>query len=223
MGIVKQLVDKYVDKNYKTLNDLPSSSLLKVSDSDKIDNTRILIIDDDELELKGKLEGIGYRVSWKKDIEEIDEVKIYSVIICDYKGVGVKFSSKYEGLNLIKLIREKYPNKIIYLLSAASFDSRANDFFKYFDESVLKGDEDKLIEFIKQDIEKFFDPKESWKNYKNILKSKGVSEKEIFKLEDLYVRSFINKKDLLSNNDIFIQVNNNLNVKFDINVGLINL
>ena len=68
MGIVKQLVDKYVDKNYKTLNDLPSSALLKVSDSDKIDNTRILIIDDDELELKGKLEGIGYRVTWKKDI-----------------------------------------------------------------------------------------------------------------------------------------------------------
>ena len=60
-------------------------------------------------------------------------------------------------------------------------------------------------------------------NDKNILKSKGVSEKEIFKLEDLYVRSFINKKDLLSNNDIFIQVNNNLNFKFDINVGLINL
>ena len=80
-----------------------------------------------------------------------------------------------------------------------------------------------MIEYIKQDIEKFFNPVESWKMYKRMLLNKGITEKEIMKLEDLYVRSFIEKKDILSKDKLFLEVNNNLNVKFDIKVGIINI
>ena len=56
-----------------------------------------------------------------------------------------------------------------------------------------------------------------------MLLNKGITEKEIMKLEDLYVRSFIEKKDILSKDKLFLEVNNNLNVKFDIKVGIINI
>ena len=223
MGIIKSLMNKCIDIGYKTIKDLPASAVMKLDDEYKIDNTNVLIIDDDKIQLEDTLRRIGYKVSWKKDIEEIDDVARYSVIICDYKGVGEKFNSQFEGLNLIKLIKEKYPHKIIYLLSAASFNSSANDYLKYVDESVLKGEEDKIINYIKEDIERLFDPVESWNSYKNILKEKGISEKDIFKLEDLYVRSFLEKKDKLSQNELFVQVNKNLNVKFDIKIGIINI
>ena len=223
MGIIKSLINKCIDFEYKTLKDLPASAIMKLDDEYKINNTSILIIDDDEIPLVDTLRRIGYKVSWKKDIEEIDDVSRYSIIICDYKGVGANFNSQFEGLNLIKLIKEKYPHKIIYLLSAASFNSSANEYFKYIDELVLKGEEEKIIQYIKEDIEKIFDPIESWNSYKSILKSKGILEKDIFKLEDLYVRSFIENKDKLSSNELFLKVNNNLNVKFDIKIGIINI
>lgn len=223
MSIIKSFVNKCMDLEYKTLKDLPAASIMKLTDEYKINHTNILIIDDDHIKLEDTLRRIGYQVSYKQDIEEIDDVNRYSIIICDYKGVGSKFNSQFEGLNLIKLIKEKYPNKIIYLLSAASFNSAVSDYLKYVDESVLKGEEDKIIQYIKEDIEKLFDPIESWKTYKAFLVKKGISEKDIVKLEDLYVRSFIEKKDKLSNNEVFQQVNKNFNVKFDIKVGIINI
>ena len=52
---------------------------------------------------------------------------------------------------------------------------------------------------------------------------KGIKEKEIIKLEDLYVKSLLGQKDLLSKNPLFIKINASLNVKFDVKIGIINL
>lgn len=223
MGIIKNMVEKYIDKNYKTINDLPPNVLVDLSDKKMIESTKILIIDDDELEIKNTLSRIGYKVVWKQDIDVLSDVEDYPIIICDNKGVGLNFSSEFEGLNLIKIIKEKYPDKIVYLLSAADINPKANTYIKYADEMVYKGEEDKLIEYIKQDLNKLFNPKDRWLQYKNILKKKGISEKEIFRLENLYVESFLQKKDVLSHDSLFSSINDNLGIKFDIKVGLINL
>lgn len=223
MRFFKSVMDNYIDSNYKTIDDLPSNSITSISEKKKIEETKILIIDDDELKLEKTLRRIGYNVIWKKDVDVLSDVEDYPIIICDYKGVGLKFDSEFEGLNLSMLIKEKYPEKIIYLLSAADFNPRANKYIKYIDELVYKGEEDKIIEYIKDDCNKLFDPKERWIQYKKILKNKGIKEKDIFRLEDLYVRSFIEKKDMLSSNSLFKKINLNLNVSFDIKVGLINL
>jgi len=223
MGILKNVVNNYIDNKYKTIDDLPSNAVINISDKKKIEETKVLIIDDDELKIEKTLRRIGYSVIWKKDIDVLSDVEDYPFIVCDYKGVGLNFNSEFEGLNLAKLIKEKYPEKIIYLLSAADFNPRVNDYIKYIDELVYKGEENKLIEYIKEDCEKLFNPKERWIHYKNILKSKGINEKEIFRLEDLYVRSFIEKKDKLSSDSLFKKIDLNLNINFNIKIGLINL
>lgn len=223
MGIVKTVINNYIDNKYKTIDDLPVNLVASISEKKKIEETKILIIDDDELELEKTLRRIGYNVTWKKDIDVLDDVENYSIIICDYKGVGLNFNSEFEGLNLSMLIKEKYPEKIIYLLSAADFNPRANKYIKYIDELVYKGEEEKVIEYISDDSNKLFDPKERWISYKELLKNKGIKEKDIFRLEDLYVRSFLGNKDILSSDSLFKKINLNLNIGFDVKIGLINL
>lgn len=223
MGIVRNVINNYIDNKYKTIDDLPANIIANISEKKKIEETKILIIDDDELELEKTLRRIGYNVTWKKDIDILDDVENYSIIICDYKGVGLKFNSEFEGLNLSMLIKEKYPDKIIYLLSAADFNPRANNYIKFIDELVYKGEEEKIIEYIRDDCNKLFDPRERWIHYKELLKIKGIKEKDIFRLEDLYVRSLLEKKDILSSDSLFKKVNLNLNIGFDVKIGLINL
>lgn len=223
MGIIKNVMNTYIENKYKTIDNLPANYVINISEKKKIEETKILIIDDDELQLEKTLRRIGYNVVWKKDIDVLSDVEDYPIIICDYKGVGLKFNSEFEGLNLSMLIKEKYPEKIIYLLSAADFNPRANKYIKYIDELVYKGEEDKIIEYIKDDCNKLFNPKERWIQYKNLLKSRGIKEKDIFRLEDLYVRSIIGNKDILSSDSLFKKINLNLNINFDIKIGLINL
>ena len=223
MGIVRNVINNYIDNKYKTIDDLPANIIANISEKKKIEETKILIIDDDELELEKTLRRIGYNVTWKIDIDVLDDVENYSIIICDYKGVGLKFNSEFEGLNLSMLIKEKYPDKIIYLLSAADFNPRANNYIKFIDELVYKGEEEKIIEYIREDCNKLFDPRERWIHYKELLKTKGIKEKDIFRLEDLYVRSLLEKKDILSSDSLFKKVNLNLNIGFDVKIGLINL
>ena len=223
MGIVRNVINNYIDNKYKTIDDLPANIIANIREKKKIEETKILIIDDDELELEKTLRRIGYNVTWKKDIDVLNDVENYSIIICDYKGVGLKFNSEFEGLNLSMLIKEKYPDKIIYLLSAADFNPRANNYIKFIDELVYKGEEEKIIEYIREDCNKLFDPRERWIHYKELLKTKGIKEKDIFRLEDLYVRSLLEKKDILSSDSLFKKVNLNLNIGFDVKIGLINL
>ena len=223
MNLLNLMVEKYIDKNYKTIDDLPSSIIMDYTNKKAIESTKILIIDDDKIALEDTLRRIGYNIVAKKDIDVLTDVEDYPIIICDYKGVGQNFPNEFEGINLVRLIKEKYPEKIVYLLSAADFNPRANDYIKYADEMVYKGEEHKLVEFIKQDCEKIFNPKERWIHYKNQLMKKGIKEKEIIKLEDLYVKSLLGQKDLLSKNPLFIKINASLNVKFDVKIGIINL
>lgn len=223
MGVIKSVVNKYIEDKYKSIDDIPAKVIISINKKKSIEETKILIIDDDELSIEKTLRRIGYNVIYKKDIDVLTDVEDYPLIICDYKGVGLNFDSVYEGLNLAKLIKEKYPDKIIYLLSAASFNPRANDYLKYIDECVLKGDEEKLIEYINEDIKKLYNPKERWIQYKKMLINKGVKEKDVFRLEDLYVRSLINKKDMLSQDPLFKSINANLNINFEVKVGLLNI
>ncbi len=223
MGFINVVVEKYIDRNYKTIEDLPANAIVNCTNKKKIENTKVLIIDDDKLDIEDTLRRIGYNVVWKKDIDVLTDVEDYPIIICDYKGVGAKFNSEYEGIYLLNLIKEKYPEKIVYLLSAANINLKVNEYIKNFDELIYKGEEDKLIDYVNQDSSKFFNPRDMWIHYKTILKGKNIPEKEIFQLENLYVQSFIDKKDRLTKNPLFKKIEANLNIDFDIKIGLINL
>ena len=95
MGLFDKIINNYIDKNYKTIDDLPVKAIIETNDKKMIEGTKILVIDDDQLELMDTLNRIGYKVIWKKDIEILSDVEDYPIIICDYKGVGLNFHHEF--------------------------------------------------------------------------------------------------------------------------------
>ena len=72
-------------------------------------------------------------------------------------------------------------------------------------------------------MKKIFDPRDKWKRYKTVLMQRGIKEKDVFRLEHLYVQSIIEKKDRLSNDPLFVKISSDLNINFDIKIGLVNI
>jgi hypothetical protein len=82
---------------------------------------KILFIDDDSgFNIVKILKDSGWvNASTTKDIKSIDipQVKSATVLFIDNHGVGKLLNCKDEGLDLVKMIKEKYPEKIVVIYS----------------------------------------------------------------------------------------------------------
>ena len=91
--------------------------------------TKILFIDDDPgFNIVKILKESGWNeTSTIKDLKSIDMpiVKNANVLFIDNHGVGKLLNCKYEGLDLVKMIKEKYPEKVVVIYSG---DSQGNLF-----------------------------------------------------------------------------------------------
>ena len=52
MGIVRNVINNYIDNKYKTIDDLPANIIANISEKKKIEEIEVLILDDVELELE---------------------------------------------------------------------------------------------------------------------------------------------------------------------------
>lgn len=95
--------------NLNDLNDIVQSNLC-----DR-ENFKIAVIDDQNISLIRKLKQHGYQITHFEDIEDIDRLSKYKIIICDIEGVGKQFGSKYQGGHLIQEINKHYPLKYLRL------------------------------------------------------------------------------------------------------------
>ena len=80
------------------------SELKTISNTGSIDRSSvsILCIDDQGLEYENIIRNHGFNIRVLKDIEDIKAVTEYPVVICDIKGVGKAFGSRFEGGHIIK-------------------------------------------------------------------------------------------------------------------------
>lgn len=84
-------------------------------------NVRILFIDDEIMPIVENLRKAGWSVEKTKDIKNIDDdaVRRARIIFVDYKGVGRNISPQYEGVGLIKNLKDTYKKtKRVILYSA---------------------------------------------------------------------------------------------------------
>src|SRR4051794_31715072 len=72
----------------------------------------IAVIDDQEFPYLELLTRHGFRLRHFKDIDDIQAIHAYPIVLCDIKGVGKHFQSRYEGAHLISEFRKRYPAKI---------------------------------------------------------------------------------------------------------------
>lgn len=157
----------------------------------------IVLIDNEQFDYLETLRIHGFNITHLKDLDEIQNVLGYEIILCDIKGIGKKFKSKFEGAHIMKEIHKKYPFKIIYAYTGYTYDPTFNEYLKIAD-SVLKKDieHDEWVEALDNAIGLSKDPVKRWRKIRNYLLEREVTMFNLTKLENEYVRILLEGGDI---------------------------
>lgn len=154
----------------------------------------IAVIDDEPLQYLAILRDHGFTITVFNDISDVKALEAFPIVLCDIKGVGKAFKSKYEGAHVIAEIRKHYPQKILAAYSGQQFDPSYNQFFEQCDFVIKKDvDSDAWIERLDEAIQLAIDPIAQWKRLRTYLLSHDVPLFHLLRLEDDYVTSMLNK------------------------------
>lgn len=72
-------------------------------------NFKIAIIDDEDFYYKEQLSRLGFNITKYDDIQDLNMLASYDLIISDIKGVGKYFDSEFEGAFLLSELKKMYP------------------------------------------------------------------------------------------------------------------
>lgn len=151
----------------------------------------ILVIDDEEFTPSIFLSNNNFRLTYKKDIDNVKDVSEYPIILCDIRGVGKLLSNSYEGAFLIKEIKRNYPSKRVIAYTASQYDPTYNQYLEYADAMVHKGlGLEDWVNLLDEQIYKTIDPIFQWNNLRMKLLNEHVTTIEVAKLESLFVDSY---------------------------------
>ncbi len=129
------------------------------------------------------------------DIENIESLNAYDIILCDIQGVGTKFNTSYQGAYLVKEIYKRYPFKIIIAYTGSRYEPRYNEFLKYAEYNIPKdASSEEWVEKLDSALELASDPEHRWNRVRRYLLNKGVSLFELTLLEDDFVCRYLEKK-----------------------------
>lgn len=166
---------------------------------------RLLVVDDDvQGHLDDNLRRSGYsNVNIMRDVERIQDVEQYHVILVDVCGVGGKLGMEganlpYEGLSLAEEIKRHYPLKKVIVYSAMLSNFESNYILKtVVDASFEKGtridERNKAIDKCLRDIS---DPRKIWKHFRKKLLDADVPITQVTDMEHYYVRQISGHKML---------------------------
>ena len=120
----------------KTITDLRSlMGMRQVKDRSSI---RIIVIDDEPFPYSDNLRKHGFIIEQLHDLETLDSISSYEIVLCDVQGVGAKFHNELQGAYLVKEIRKKFPFKFIISYTAYDNDARYTALLKNADISIIK-------------------------------------------------------------------------------------
>ena len=161
-------------------------------------NTPIVIIDDQEFSKSEALKNNGFSITELRDINAIDLVSAYPIVVCDIRGVGTSLNSTLQGAHLISEIRKAYPDKFLVSYSGAQFDITYNESLRDVDASISKDISTELwVQTLEKGIKKVSDPKERWVRLRNQLLERNVEIYTIFNLEQQFIKAIEKKDDSL--------------------------
>lgn len=165
----------------------------------------VLIVDDDvQGRLDDNLRRSGFsNVAIMRDVERIQDVEPFHVVLVDICGVGGKLgvagdNLPYEGLSLAEEIKRQYPLKKVIAYSAMLTNYESNYILKTIvDSSFEKGtkidERNKAIDKCLQDIS---DPRKIWDHFRKKLLDADVPINQVARMEDYYVKQICGHKTL---------------------------
>lgn len=210
MKNVSNWIKYYVYGQLKTIMEVEEKTL--VSANFPKEKIRICVIDDEGFEIDN-LYSLGYRDIVKHfEFSDINDYENYDVILCDVDGVGRRIDSQRQGIAISEHIKMQFPNKLVYLYSGKTIANYGN-----LPDGVLwlpkHGPTSDMSTRILSDFQESIKPRNIWNNAKYRLSNEGASSKTIAFLEDLFVRSIIEKENYFSLNSYGIKKRLSINIR----------
>ena len=177
---------------YHKLSELNGDSILKEKNLSAIKKlTDILVIDDKDFTFLEALRKYEFCIQQKYDLTHLSDVEAYDIILCDIRGVGKFLESDFEGANLIKELKTKYPNKTILAYTANEYDANFQKYLDYADGIIPKGSyglED-WVSLLNDTLEQCANPVAQWERTRKMLLKANVSTIDVAKYESQYVKA----------------------------------
>jgi cation transport regulator ChaB len=192
----------YVFGKPKNLSDLPQEirqpiAMLRA-------HVPIIAIDDIGFAYADVLRRHGFQITVQNDITDIRSVESYPIVICDIKGVGASFESRFGGAHVLAEIRKHYPQKYLIVYTGQRFDASFNEYFALCDASLKKDAEsDEWVEALDHAIAVYTDPILQWKKARQLAIADDVAPRRLMELEDEYVEAVLAKKAPFQNPQAF--------------------
>ena len=132
-----------------------------------------------------------------KNIEDLNAVEAYPIVICDIRGVGTQFDEEKEGAYVVRELKKKYPFKHFAVYSGSDYKLELMSDLEGV-ATIKKGAKlDIWRSYCDELIFRASDPKENWKTLRDYLLKKDVPIEEVMKLESNYVDIYNNRpKDM---------------------------
>ena len=168
-------------------------------------NVKIAIVDNESFPMIEILQRHKFDIDKFDDIENIESLNGYDIILCDIQGVGTKFNEVFQGAYLVKEIYKRYPFKIIIAYTGSRYDPRYNEYLKYAEYNIIKdASSEEWVEKLDSALELASNPEHRWNRVRRYLLNEGVPLFELTLLEDDFVCRFLENKsfDDFPNNKI---------------------
>lgn len=176
------------------------SNEIHVSFEELKKRTRIAVIDDDINSLPiESLKQDNFAIDTYETVDALLLQKLergyYDIIILDIKGIASVDIVKNDGLGILQYLKEKNPTQIIVACSSKKFDPSQCKFFNLANDVL-----DKPITFIecKEKLEQIISDNMSienrWNALTQYLRSTGIGEKTLNKIEKSLIHSLCKKK-----------------------------
>ena len=165
-------------------------------DTSKRLNYKILCIDDQGFSKEDNLRRNNFNITTVIDIDNIEFVSEYDIVICDIQGVGKKLGSDYEGAHLIAEVKKRFPLKKVIAYSGQTFNTDYNSYFQLADLTLNKDtDLEDWIDFLDDLIKSLVDPYEIWISIRKYLIEKNIPTHIVSTIESDYINATM-KKDI---------------------------
>lgn len=155
----------------------------------------IVVIDDKEFTPANNLRRYNFNIAHFADIQNIDAVSRYPVVLCDLLGVGLAFGPRLQGAQVIREIKKNFPDKFVIAYTGGG-SSEVSEFAISFADQYLKKDADleEWCEILDGAISHVSNPALVWKKLRHKLLDADVTPYQIAELEDSFVASVLDGK-----------------------------
>jgi DNA-binding NarL/FixJ family response regulator len=134
----------------------------------------------------------GYDVTHFRDIDSLDSLSRYAIILCDLVGVGSRLSPTQQGAHVIEEIKKHYPEKVVIAYTGGARPDLlgrgipASDYYLPKDANV-----EQWCESLDNSIRLLGNPVTVWKKLRHRLLDAGVTPYQLAELEDTFVRKVL--------------------------------